>query len=264
MRLGQLARKIAIKPSELVEFLTTKNIATESGINTKLEAAHVHLIVQALAPKRMAEIMTESTVQQEPEVMIEPKNVVKPVIEFVEPEPKAILPAIFEVLTPKQDKMEEPEIIKVPKVELQGLKVLGKIELPETKKKEPVVDSSESIEPEPVPMETTVIALAVVNREQPFAKRTSIPQRRERTEQRLTQNPIALQREQEAIEAQRKRKGNAELEKEKRTQNYLKRVKSAPTKAMKRMDDQVIEEIEADEVKPPKTWLGKLFRWFKS
>jgi len=255
MRLGQLARKIAIKPSELVDFLSTKGIPAESGINTRLDTDHIQLIVQSLAPGKLAEITNEVITQEEPEV-VEQVNLVEP-ITIVEETPLVInISEIPEIPVPAREtktETEEAEIIKAPKVELQGLKVLGKIELPELKKKEPANELPDGAEP----------ATIISENRTPPSVRKALPQRRERTEQRPAKNPIALKREQEAMEAEQKRKERAGLEKEKRTQNYLKRVKSAPTKAMKRIDEQVTEVIE-DEVEAPKTWLGKLFRWFKS
>lgn len=269
MRLGQLARKLAIKPSELVDFLTTKGISTESGINTRLEQDQVQFIVKALAPDKLAEIMAEPVVPEEPEVVVvEPKSIVEEVTVVAEPETVIVIDEIpaAPVHETQQEEItieKEVEIIKAPKVELQGLKVLGKIELPEAKKKGPVVDIpavSESSEP-------AITTDSSVKNTQPPARRNQPAQRRERverTEQRSGKNPIALKREQEALEAERKRKERAELEKEKRTQNYLKRVKSAPTKAVKRVDEEQVTEEMEEEVKPPTTWIGKLFRWFKS
>ena len=53
MRLGQLARKIAIAPSDIVEFLGSRNIQTEEGTNTKLSDDEVRLITENLAPEKL-------------------------------------------------------------------------------------------------------------------------------------------------------------------------------------------------------------------
>ncbi len=269
MRLGQLARKIAVKPSELVDFLSSKGIPTESGINTRLESDQVRFIVMALAPEKLDGIMAEPVVAEEPEVVVtQPENVVEKVTVLVEPEPIVMMdevpvpaPSVHEEVRKEVITKEEIEIIKAPKVELQGLKVLGKIELPDLKKKEPVIDAtgvvSESSTNEGTPVKNTPPS---VKRNPPHQRRE---QRIERSD-RPAKNPIALKREQEALEAERKRKERAELEKEKRTQNYMKRVKSAPTKAVKHVEEEQVIEVIEDEVKPPKTWIGKFFRWFKS
>jgi len=275
MRLGQLARKLAVKPSELVDFLTTKGVSTESGINTRLESDLVKFIVTALAPEKLTEIMTKTVVQEDPEVIevVESQRVIEEVFEVAKPEPVIVMedatlvPAQVEQSKKKEVDTynEEVTIIKFPKVELQGLTVLGKIELPDLKKKEFVSEATDATnESSSEPSITTDTSF---KNTQPPVRINQPLQQRERTERndyRPAKNPIALKREQEALEAERKRKERAELEKEKRTQNYMKRVKSAPTKAVKRIEEEQVTEVIEEEVKRPKTLIGKFLRWFKS
>ena len=49
MRLGQLARKLAIRPSQIVDYLSTHQIYLEEGSNAKLNDEHVDRIVQHFA-----------------------------------------------------------------------------------------------------------------------------------------------------------------------------------------------------------------------
>ena len=56
MRLAQLARKLVIRPTVIVEFLIEHNIQIEDGSNTRLEDDHVALIMQKFAPARAAEV----------------------------------------------------------------------------------------------------------------------------------------------------------------------------------------------------------------
>ena len=139
---------------------------------------------------------------------------------------------------------ERIEVIKAQKVELSGLKVLGKIDLPDTKKKqsETPQENSETEQPREF------------NREKrsPSYKKTQRPQK----------NPIALQREREALAAQKKREEELQLQKEKRTQNYLKKVKPhQPTKAAKLIREEAEEMSAAELAEPPKTLWGKFIRW---
>lgn len=259
MRLGQLARKLAVRPSELVEFLTTKNIATESGSNTRLEEQTMRAVVQHFAPTRVEELMAEdeqAEVTPQPALIVEPEIIPEPTVKSVEPIDKITEPVIALAdsnLPEEENKSAEVEVIKAAKVELQGLKVIGKIELPEVNKKPPT-EAVESSTPSTTPQAERRVRSAERNGSNP---------QRERTQQREWINPIALQREKEAEEAERKRKADIEREKEKRTQKYLSKVKSAPIKSMKRSQEYV-EEIEDDVIPPPKTWLGKLFRWFRT
>jgi hypothetical protein len=234
MRLGQLARKLELRPTEIVEFLAKRNIVIEDGTNTKLDVAHVSLTIQYFAP--------DSKVEDYPE----PDS---NAVDLAADEPSAQFNAGS--MTPTLDESnhdtprQESEIIKAPKIELSGLKVLGKIELPETKKK-----------PAEIPAEP--VDDAQKNKQLPKETRKEYV----RKQQRPAKNPIALQREQEALEAKKKREEEIRLQKEKRTQNYLKKVKTQqPTKAARIIKEDAEEMSAAELVEPPKSLWGKFLRW---
>ncbi len=248
MRLGQLARKLALRPAEIVGFLAKNSIQIEDGSNTRIEDDHVSLIMNRFAPDRMAEMTAELAAEKNPTIA---EEVAKP-----EPVNEVKLENVQSLIADIPLDNPEPviELIKAPKVELSGLKVLGKIELPEPKKKEPQSVEFVATEDNAAPLE---------EQKKPEPRRPVTP-RRERNEQRPLKNPIALQREREAMETEKKRRANAEREKEKRTQNYLKKVKApTPTKALRIMNDRV-EEIVEKKVEAPKTWLGKFMRWMNT
>ena len=50
MRLGQLARKLELRPAEIIEFLATKNIVIEDDANSKIEDNYVALVFRQFAP----------------------------------------------------------------------------------------------------------------------------------------------------------------------------------------------------------------------
>jgi hypothetical protein len=230
MRLGQLARKLEVRPAEIIEFLATKNILIEDDANTKVDDSHATLVFRQFAPENGPEVDTAASIPDEPIVEV---NV-------VDEKSSALSPEI-------ESEPERIEVIKAPKVELSGLKVLGKIDLPETKKKQ-AEESQENSEKEQ-PRE--------FNRERksPVYKKT----------QRSEKNPIALQREREALAAQKKREEELQLKKEKRTQNYLKKVKShQPTKAAKLHREEAEEMTAAELAESPKTLWGKFVRWLTS
>ena len=237
MRLGQLARKLAMKPIEIVGFLAKQNIIIEEGGNTKLEDDQVALILKKFGP--------------EPE---EPSA--KPAV--IEPPPAPITPeteVAIEIETPANEITEEEkvEVIKAAKVELSGLKVLGKIELPELKKKE---TPPETVDPTPP---------AEIEKEPRQDLRKPYPQTRERPNPPQRKNPIALQREREASEARKKRENEIERDKEKRTMHYLKKVNvTQPTKAMKIAHDEPTEVIQVSVFQPPKTLWGRFMRWLNT
>jgi len=234
MRLGQLARKLALRPVEIVDFLARQSIQIDSGNNSRIEDEHVLLILQKYAPGQLIENVEKEIAEEEkaPEVPTL-GNIVTDV------------PAIQSIAEEKTITEEEKiEVIKAPKIELSGLKVLGKIELPETRKKEPVANTEEP-------------------NDQPPTER----ERRERTnqsQQRPAKNPIALQREREAREEEAKRREQIERDKEKRTLHYLKKVNVAqPTRPVK-IQEEKIERKQVTKEPAPTTLWGRFRRWLNS
>jgi hypothetical protein len=260
MRLGQLARKLTLNTTEIVEFLASRNIQIETGSNTRLEDEHVKWLIQHFAPA-MAEEMAAEQESKAEEIVIEKDQTVEGVLSEVVAEETTVIDqkqsqqeqvtAVLDIPKAIEDANDESiEIIKASKVELPGLKVIGKIDLPEPKKKIPVLE-------EEVQSENS--QGGEIEKPRPVLRKAPY-QKRERIEPRQWKNPIALQREQEAEELERQKRARAQQEKEKRTQNYLKKVKSAPTKPVKRYEDPAIDVF--DEKEKPKTWLGKLKQWF--
>jgi hypothetical protein len=259
MRLGQLARKLTLRPSQIVDYLAAQQIFPDEGSNARLTDEMTERIVHHFAPQRLNEIMAieEKSLESATEPIQEEPVFIKVAEEVAvaEESPSSVVEAAEG--NPSEDK---PEVIKAPKVELSGLKVLGKIELPEPKKKaEPVTESVEAAEGEPAKIPATE---KKQGRPEP---RVNTKQRRENYTQRPARNPIAIQREQKAREEEEKRKEKLEREKEKRTQYYLQRVKTGqPTKSAKIVSEP-LESYQAKEVKPvPKTWFGKFLRWLNT
>jgi hypothetical protein len=256
MRLGQLARKLALRPSQIVDYLATIQVFPDEGSNARLSDEDTGRIIMHFAPDRFSEILTKE--EKIPEPATDSAPLEEPAIETRAVE---VAETHQEVQRVAVDTMEEkPEVIKAPKVELTGLKVLGKIELPETKKK--VVPASESVEEVVAENNEPLVTANKLAKTDPKEKRSK---RREIQPQRSDRNPIAEQRERKAREEEEKRKAKAEREKEKRTQYYLQRVKTGqPTKAVKIIEEPT-ENFELKEVKPaPKTWLGKFLRWLNT
>lgn len=251
MRLGQLARKLSIGTSDVVDFLASQNISIEPGINTRLDDSLVVRVIEKFAPGMKDELLGATPSEETPVTKAEEPAPLAVAVEEVEEAVTAapVVQAIEEITEDVSG--EKPEVIKAPKIELSGLKVLGKIELPEPKKKEVK-------EEEPTPVEGTSTAPA------PLAERKrNYPNKRESREnrpQRPRANPIALQREREAEEAQRKKQEELKREKERKAQHYYNKVKpSTPTKKMKMINEQVEEMSDLSE--QPKTWWGRFKRW---
>ena len=235
MRLGQLSRKIGISTSEIIHFLAANNITINDDSNTKIEDGHANLITQKYAPHLLESVVTTIADEKVREVKIE-----TPAEELQTEEPKEqVEESVEQVL---------PELIKAPKIELSGLKVLGKIELPEKKKKE-----------EEITLDKEVVEKAESN------KSDGKPRARSEFVDRPARNPIALQREREEREAAKKRKEQAQLEKEKKTYNYLSKVQvKAPIKKARHSKEEIEEVRVAVAEKKPTTLWGRFMKWLNT
>jgi hypothetical protein len=270
MRLGQLARKLELSPTEIISFLSEKNISATEGSNTRLTQDQVIVICAKFDPTDSKQILSAPDKKEEAKSVAAESNLLEPqsiIIESIiesanaptlESEPDLI----SESVSTEESTPEVIEVIKAPKVELSGLKILGKIELPQPKKKEDPVES-EQVQEENVNTENA-----------PAIPEKKIRRYENRNENRKFsgsknprqtsgKNPIALQREREVQEQERKREEELKLQKEKRTQHYLQKVKSVPTKRASIIDEEVVE-MKADHSVVPKTLFGKFWKWFRS
>ncbi len=240
MRLGQLARKLAVKQSELVDFLAQKNIQIENGGNTKIEESHLSLLLEKFAPAGL---------EFSPSDISEP-DVIEQLEKQSEPQPVESKPSVSLEVAEENSEEQKVELIKAQKIELSGLKVLGKIDLPEPKKKEP------SGEPTEIP-----------NHAERKPRREFRDQpRKERNQSRTAKNPIAAERERQAREAENKKQERAALEKEKKTLRYMKKMNATqPTKAVKTFHEVEEEPQPVNASRPePKTAWGRFMRWLNT
>ena len=272
MRLGQLARKLAVRPADIVSFLSGKQITIGEDSNAKVDDLHVEMIVRHFAPSvDVTQLL--GTDESSESAVSEPEE---KEIDIVAPEPSIATDLVgnddvpveaaaetFETGVSVDDVSEgdmaqpEIEVIKAPKVELPGLKVVGKIELPQPKPKtETATEAGEEGQAENnKESEAQTQPTTSTPREQ--KKRRDF-----RRDERPRKNPVVAKREREAREAERKREQEAERQKEQRTQNYLKKVKPAiPTKPARLYDDEQVVEMSATKEEPRTVW-GKFKKWF--
>lgn len=304
MRLGQLARKLSVSPTDIMKFLESNAIPAAEGSNMRLTDDHMRLILGRFDPAGVIVVAAEQadeaeTVVSEPAAgvvtdvapEVEVVEAAAPVVaEAAEPEPEfadagpvaqnledVVAGEPVQVSSESETAAELPDVIKAPKVSLAGLKVLGKIELPEPKKKEAAAPENTTAGAPGEPESPAVVPQQPQER-RPRRERDGRDgdrrdgkdadgQRSRRGDNRRgdkpRKNPVALQREREAYEAQLKREAQAKAEKERRTQHYHNRVKSVPTKPARLIREQT-EEITDDHTSTPKTWIGKFWKWFRS
>jgi hypothetical protein len=159
MRLGQLSRKLDLKPTEIRELIRKEfNVEIDLDLNTRIEDSYADAISAKFQPAEKVQTETipvvtetkiapvEIPVQEIPKVVAELKTEAEPVA--------VVSPEIPENTTETKDESAafiplpvdpNAELIKVPKIKLDGLKVVGKIDLPQPKAKEIVEENAETI-----------------------------------------------------------------------------------------------------------------------
>lgn len=248
MRLAQLARKLSVKSSAIVDFLAEQTFVIEDSPNTKVDDEHVRIVLAHFAPQ-LLEAEVAAIAEESDEVLEEIKQ--EPVQEVMSTSPEEI-PATIDTPLPAAEEL--PDIIRAPKIELSGLKVLGKIELPEKKKKE----------------ETEIITTTNEGAETSEVEPTLKPREKRLTDRkradRPRRNPLAEAREREQREEEERRKAEEEKRKELRKQKYLQtRQAKAPVRSEKVKTEKEVKKTPSKKKKEESVSLFTRFmRWLTS
>ncbi|MCX7636224.1 MAG: hypothetical protein N2044_00110 [Cyclobacteriaceae bacterium] len=218
MRVSQLARKLNVLPADVLAALPQGSVSVEGSYNARLTPAQVEEVVRFFRPVNWERFLAElKNLPEEVEAVSQPENDLKhsTVSQESSSEPlKDNEESTVELNQPTGSLVEhqdapafqEVEVIRAPKVELPGLRVVGKIEIPEKKKSEPHTEKEVKEKP-------------VEKRADRFQKAS-----KSRTKLRPEKNPIAIARERAQREAERQRRKEAELEKQRKTAQYLKKI----------------------------------------
>ena len=275
MRLGQLARELKIKPSEIVKFLKVEaKVEIENGPNARLEDEHVSLVTDKFAPlviedvKEVTEVNKEKPVEEKVKTPTPKKPVAKESRVYDEdevfPDPKTI------AVDPNA------ELIKARKPNFQEFKVVDKIELPETNAKTVIEVDGVMLSPEEVEQRE-----AKEKEERDAAIEAERERKAEIKAEKDKESALAEEKRLEklSIDKERKRKREEEAEK-KRKETEAKKIKEDRTafyktqhasqvqKSVKKSKKRVVEEEVASEQnviqEEPKTGLAKLWKWFNT
>ncbi|WKV12611.1 hypothetical protein [Marivirga harenae] len=281
MRLAQAARKLSITTDDIVDFLEIRGIVIEKDSNTKLDENAVKLLYRHFEIEEeeaenevIAEV--EDTIRteekdevdekedkiaepadSEPEEEVSEKNAEKSSVEIqnieevpaeIQKEKKKAFKTVGELLEDQAEHSDEELIIKAPKVELKGLNVIGKIDLPEPKRKAQTEQSEETQD----------------RKKKSFSQPSR--QRKPRRNQKRELSPAEIRKKEEQKDA-RKRERIEREKKRKREQFYKEKVlkpkqleqKTKPTRKKK-----VTEQTREVQKPQPKTILGKLWRWLNT
>jgi hypothetical protein len=285
MRLGQLARKYGISKKDIITYLKEKDPKLHSlGQNTKLDEATVELISSRFGdPEQLFDASVTQTSEKQHEVpppkslgeapktaLIQTSDVdlesASQSEQDEESESSSIDTSDEEALSTantargeaiETDKLlelledEEKEVdlskitlIKAPKRELEGLKVVGKIELPAPK---PKSDQSASAK-------------------DGRAKNRNRSDRPVLSEEEREKRRLKAKRKKEAYEARQERRRKEKAKEQRKALNkarYQQKLQQAKANQLKQKRQQPKQEDTAIEAppSPPKTLLGKLWRW---
>lgn len=157
MRLAQLSRKVNTNTEEILKFLKSElNVELENDPNAKIEDEHVDAVLAQFQPPIVEEDLPEPVASSEEEAPAEEEEVKEEVEEVIAPAEtedspeeatpeKEVIEAVNEETSEEESTTaddseeqafievevdEDAPIIKAPKVQLEGIKVVGKIDLP--------------------------------------------------------------------------------------------------------------------------------------
>ncbi|WP_420578435.1 hypothetical protein [Ekhidna sp.] len=280
MRLGQLARKYDIPVQEIINYLKEEtgekfhaNAKLYDAIETQLfkhfdlypddpvleeeQTETINEPAQPLPPEPREETPADDIASVEGE-LAEPEEIAPSEVRDKEPEDKSPklredeviqTDRLIEMLESEESPtdLEKFKLIKAPKKELPGLKVLGKVDLPEPKKK------SESEEKDK-------------KSHQPLKKQ--LPQL---SEEEKEKRRLKAKRKKEAYEARqekRRKEQEAQRLKELKAKHYKQKLKKQETQKNKPKAKVEPQHEESQHIqkklKEPKTLLGKWWRWMNT
>ena len=223
MRIGQLARHLNISPGEIRDFIRSQGFTVDSDTNTRLDESGIRAVLNHFAPDKIDNTSTFLS----------------------EPDEKDSLVASGAPNSESSEMLPDGpvETIRAPKIELQGLKVLGKIDLPEPKKK-------------PEPAEVTMPQDSEVSKPSNF-------RRREQRPARPWVNPLEKQRRREAREAEEEKKRILSQQKELRAAAYHSRqLKIRSTVPVKSKQEKQNSSSGQRIVKPrPTGFFARIWHW---
>lgn len=294
MRLGQLSRKIAVKPAEIVSFLKeTYKIEMSSHPNSKVNDEYIDPIITHFKTDDVTdlEVQEESTSQDEIDKTAEKVDQINAAVSVEEKnEIDAPIAEVSKISTEQENETEndptkeediteekseafyEEEadlnlvdgIIKAPKVEVEGIKVVGKIELPEKPKDEP--EESETENQDEVSEEDESTAKNEVKQyKEPTPKKKRSQQRKGKRktityEEQKEREQLIYEKKREA--AEKKRKEQKRLNYEKLMQQKAAKANvSSKKKTKKKLQNKTTTETNKPE---PKTLWGKFLRWLNT
>ena len=294
MRIGQLARKLDIPPSKIINYLEGLGIEMDKGVNTKLVQAGVEKVMDEFGKVEMEEL-TVSEPEVKKEVQIETQTQTEEKAEIsneteennsistdLEPEDDVAEEEvnIKPIDAPTEQSVDTSEVIRPEYVKLQGLKVVDKIDLPEPKPKEVPSETPEAeTEIEATPVEKVEKEESHIITEEDIKadlKRHYDEERRKSRKpkpkpvERKKRPPLTyeqkLEREQkQALKKKLEQEKKIKELKRKKYEESLKKVQQAPVKKSKPKKKEPISfPVKEKYKKEPTSLWGKFMKWLNT
>ncbi len=288
MRLGQLSRKLQVKTAEIIDVLQSNfDIVISNHPNSKVPdevVVELEKLLHQNGSTSEVKQPTTSTVDSEPVHQEATASIKKETAPEGELEAKLIEEANSpeqEDITVKEDNPVEDiltdadlnivdGIIKAPKVEVAGIKVVGKIELPEKKNEviedensELNIEQSETSSDEETDNIVTVTIIPTELGKSPN-KRTSDRKRSERKSRPKRVEKLLLTPEEERRiqlkEVQKKKIAEQQAKKEQRRKTYNEEMKSVQKTVSSGKKKKTTSSKPQKKSKPTSLW-GKFLHW---
>ncbi len=281
MRLGQLSRQVNVSQKEIVSFLKKeRGIELKVHPNVKVEDEFVELIANQFEVKPSAEATTEEP--EAAETKSETKEEVLTEVIDADEQEESTEEKVVEI----KEYLPGEEFIRpsgpIEKIEteipqLDGIKVVGKIDLPEFHKQEPAPDKA----PEDENGESTVsetgeneAATAELPNATPLFKRPNRRKKKETEKPKRTKKVVSEdeKKKKELAKEEAKRKAIKKAKKEEARKKHLELVKSyqkpqnpkAKSAKTKSKSVQHATPKPTPPKKQPKTIFGKIWRWMNT
>ena len=260
MRLAQLARKFDIPKKDILDFLSSKGVSIESHGNTKVDEEHIKLVEQKYGNRLPKEGVIEGQVDTKKEKKNEREDtsISSSKAPVVEEEPKETpideeeSPADSKEFTEENTQEKPIEVIRPKKVKLQGIKVVGKIDLPEPPKKQEEKDSTEPVSEEKIaPKKQTH---KKINRK-PKDRKTKKPRRE------LSYEEKQKREERDRLRAERKKKKELKEKKRKYYEKKVKAQKPSVSKKIKKKEKEMPAKKRQKQVVKHKNPLKRFWAW---
>ena len=295
MRLGQIKRIYGIEAAKVVSFLSEKNVEISKHPNSKVTDEQLLWVLDEFKSEtpevKVKEKSAEGKIAEVKQESIEDK----PYKTEKKTEPK--LGEIIEIPKEKKTKKKEVpseknegeiEVIRAPKIEIEGVKVLGKIDLPEPKEEE-IKEISEEVTSKEKEVEKIIDPLAHVHpskrakvkankikselpkikiKNTDYSDEKEIPKKEKKVKTKPQDQNLKKGKKKKQLERDKKialAKKVREAQENLKKQGYKREKKVQPQRIQVRADGTIIPKHEQEGNKDKNTSLfARFWKWFNS